>query len=125
MKAKISFLFLFCISIILMQSCTFDPTSKFKGKYYDTITVTVFNQTAKQIISFSSNIDNKVTTFNTSSGETSGTWEYIDEEKKRILISFPSGGRPDLSWRSGIWEFNDDFTWITHTDRDETYYLRK
>lgn len=120
MKAKISLLFLYCISIILMQSCTFDPTSKFKGKYFDTVTVTVFNQTAKQIISFSSNIDNKVTTFNTSSGETSGTWEYIYEEKKRIRMSFPSGGRLDLSWRSGIWEFNDDFTWITHTDRDET-----
>jgi hypothetical protein len=124
MKTNISFLCLFCISIIVMQSCSFDPTNKFKGKYFDTVSVTVFNQTAKQIISFSSNIDNKVTTFNTSSGETSGTWEYVDEEKRKIRMTFPSGGSPDLSWRSGIWEFNEDYTWITHLDRDETYYLR-
>ena len=84
MKINVSVVFVSFFSIFLMQSCALDPTNNFKGKFFDTVSVTVFNKTAKQIISFSSNTENKVTTFNTSSGETSGTWEYVDEEKRKI-----------------------------------------
>ena len=108
------------IICLLLNSC--DPSTNFKGHNFDTSEVTVFGISAKQIIYFSKN-DNQVTAFNSNdSEETKGTWEFVDDDKKNIKMTFDSG---KYDWQSGNWRFNENYTVLTNVDRNEIYFKRK
>ncbi|WP_306551929.1 hypothetical protein [Daejeonella sp.] len=119
MKKKILKYSLFVVILAIITSCgTSDPSTKFKGKRFQTLEVKVFGMTSRQNIYFSED-GNNLSTYNTNEGgSNNGTWEFIDEEKKKIKINVTD---EKYYWRSGIWEFNDDYTSINHNDRDELY----
>ncbi len=110
---------LILILLAIISSCgSSDPSTKFKGKRFSTIEVKVFGMSAKQIITFSEE-GNELSTYNTNEGGAhNGTWEFIDEKKKQIKINVTD---EKYYWRSGIWEFSDDYTAINHNDRDQLY----
>jgi hypothetical protein len=108
------------IIFLLLNAC--DPSNNFQGHNFDTSEVTVFGISSKQIIYFSKN-NNQVTAFNTNdSEETKGTWEFSDDDKQNIKMTFESG---KYDWQSGNWRFNDNYTVLTNIDRNEIYFKRK
>jgi len=110
---------LIIVIIYFLTSCgTSDPSTKFKGERFSTLEVKVFGIKSRQNIYFSEN-GNNLSTYNTNEGgSNNGTWEFIDEKKKKIKIEVVDD---KYYWRSGIWEFNDDYTSITHNERNELY----
>lgn len=116
MNFKCSLLF---VILYIFTSCgTSDPSTKFKGKRFSTLEVQVFGIKGRQNIYFSET-GNNLATYNTNDGgSNNGTWEFIDEKKKKINIKVDDD---KYYWRSGIWEFSDDYTSITHVERDELY----
>jgi len=113
--------FLTVILLLSLTSCEQpDPSTKFRGKSFNTREVNVFGIMGRQIIYFYDE-GNGVSTFNTNDGgDKNGSWEYIDENKKKIRVIVTG----KFDWRSGIWEFDDDYTSIKHIDRGEYYFLR-
>lgn len=118
MKKNIKYHLLILILSITVSCGTSDPSSKFKGKRFSTLEVKVFGVSGRQNIYFSDN-GNNIATYNTNDGgSNNGTWDFIDEKKKKIKIEVND---EKYYWRSGIWEFDDNYSSITHTDRNELY----
>jgi hypothetical protein len=118
MKMNFKCSLLFVILYIFTSCGTSDPSTKFKGKRFSTLEVQVFGIKGRQNIYFSET-GNNLATYNTNDGgSNNGTWEFIDEKKKKINIKVDDD---KYYWRSGIWEFSDDYTSITHVERDELY----
>lgn len=106
---------------LFFVSCSISPSNNFRGEYFDTSNIKIFNSSSKQIIYFS-NEGNKVTTFNSShSIENEGTWKMDDSNPRRIYLSFSSGR---YSERSGYYEFSKDYRILT-SPKGYSYFLRR